>query len=383
MSKVNATAILLKAEATCTLPSILHEAEPIVGTWTFHKLISAIAAITSILTLLISLGNAARHLLHYTNPAEQRQIVRIIFTPLIFTIFNFFGLWFYDDSGYLLPFTALYEAFALVAIFILFLAFVCPDSEDYDTYFLHLERRKNFSQQKKHDRGSLRMFYIVWISVFQIMLTHLICCIADWVTESVMCPVSSKRENAKTAISVVQSVTTVICVVAILRIYRRLKPQLKQKGALSKLVCFKLIIAISIIQTPVFAGLLSGGVLKPSIHISYDDWAIGVPAFLSCCEMFIFSIVFVWPFGAKPYTTRTLDLEGNATSAKSAKAFFPALLHVLNLWDIISGAFFHNKIIKVFKKQPAVVSSAVDYQKHDQIPLTEQRYTKVSSESQG
>ncbi|KAK4548081.1 hypothetical protein LTR36_010801 [Oleoguttula mirabilis] len=349
---VNATAMLLKAEQTCTMPSFLHEAEAIINAWTFHKLISVIAAVTTILTLIISSTAICRHLCHYTVPNEQRQIVRILLTPLIFSILSFFSLCFYNAAAYLNPVAQLYEVFAVVAIFLLFLAFVCPDPVEYDSFFGSLERRSNRgSKAKKHSRGSLRWFYHIWIMVFQVLATRLACSIASWSVSASMCPLDPNLKDAKLAIQVIESIFTVVCLMAIIRFYRRLSPQLKEHNSMSKLVMFKLVIFIQIVQGPLFSGLVGGGVLTPTKHISYQDWSVGLPAFCTCCEMFLFSIVFLWPFTAKPYICSELeDAEKLDGRRHAGLGFFAALLHAINIWDVVSGALFLNKLVKMFSK---------------------------------
>lgn len=354
------------------MPVILHEAEPIINDWTFHKLISVIAAVTTILTIIISSAASTRHLRHYTVPGEQRQMVRILLTPLIFSLFSFFSLWFYNAAAYLNAVAQLYEVFAVVAIFLLFLAFVCPNPEQYDEYFANLERRSiHGSHLKKHGQGSLRWFYVstssglrfsptiqpqltqsqyVWMMVFQVLATRLVCSIASWAVNAAMCPLDPRLPNSKIAIQVIESVFTVFCIMAIIRFYRRLSPQLKEQNSMSKLVVFKLVVFIQVIQGPLISGLISGGVLTPTKFVSYQDWSVGLSAFCTCCEMFIFSIIFLWPFTAKPYIYTEPDTEKLGSSRRAGMGSFAALLHAMDIRDVILGAFFHKKLIKMFSK---------------------------------
>lgn len=361
---LNATAILLKGEKTCTLPAVLHEALPLVNNWTFHKIITAVAIITTGLTLLISLANIARHLFDYTRPNEQRHIVRILLTPLIFSLFNALAIGFYEAAAYLTPVAQLYEVFAVVAIFLLFLAFVCPDPREHEAYFANLERRDN-KQKVVHDHGSLRWFYYIWIMVFQILPARLLCSIATWIIHAVLCPLDPKLGDASIVIEVFESVFTVLALMSLLRFYRRLREPLKSRNAIGKLVVFKIMIFISIVQTPVFSGLLQGGVLSPSEHISYQDWSIGVPAFCTCCEMFIFSLLFLWPFSAKQYSHREPDAEKLGQRRRARLGFFAALLDSLNILDVIRGAFFHKKVVGLFKKQTTYMKG----HRYDQMPM--------------
>jgi hypothetical protein len=52
---------------------VLDHAAPIDGTWTLQHLLTVVAAILAIITTIVSLGLGTLHLLHYTNPLQQRQ----------------------------------------------------------------------------------------------------------------------------------------------------------------------------------------------------------------------------------------------------------------------------------------------------------------------
>lgn len=121
MSQANATAILLKSKDTYILPSILHQVGPIVGDCTFHTLISVVAGITAILTIILVLVMVSRHLAHYSVRNKQRQIVQILLTPLISGGFSSIALWLYSAAAYLLSVAQLYEVFDLVEMSLLFL----------------------------------------------------------------------------------------------------------------------------------------------------------------------------------------------------------------------------------------------------------------------
>lgn len=349
-TQINTTAILLEGEKTCTLPKIMSEALPIAGDWTFHKIYSCVAAVLAILTLLISLASTIRHLTNYTSPGEQRQIIRIIWTPLIFAVFNFFSLWFYTTAAYLEPIAQIYEVFALVAIFLLFLSFVCPHTAQRDDFFANLEPRWP-NGKVKHERGSLRFYFCIWILVFQLLPSRIVLSIAYWIVHTTLCPLDPELLKASIVIEVVESLFTTLTLVSIIVLYRRLKTELRGHGALSKLVMFKLIVFIQIIQGPIFSGLLGGKVLKASEHISYEDWSVGIPAFCTCCEMFIFSIIFLFPFTAKPYIYRVPDHENIGYRRNASMSFGSALLDALSPWDVISGACSMGpKLLKVFNK---------------------------------
>lgn len=260
----------------------------------------------------------------------------------MFGIFNFFSIWFYDAAGYLLPVPELYECFALVALFYLFITYVSPDEHMREVFFRQLPRMNRKQTAQKHDRGSLRWFYVLWIFVFQILVVHTVATALSYYFEATACPLSRESTNSKAVISGVEALSLILCMIGILAFYKRFKPELKEHGALTKLLAFKIIVGITVVQGLVFSILLSTKTLKPSEHLSYNDLSIGLPAFLTCCEVFIFSVIFIFTFSARPYTPRVLKVSGHSTVKRHG--FFRALLDVYNLWDIISGIWFHWKV---------------------------------------
>jgi hypothetical protein len=58
-------AALAETEEQCKLAPIFSMAEPILGTYTFHEIMIIVSAITAILSVIISLGQAIYHLMNF------------------------------------------------------------------------------------------------------------------------------------------------------------------------------------------------------------------------------------------------------------------------------------------------------------------------------
>ncbi|KAK3071125.1 hypothetical protein LTR53_009202 [Teratosphaeriaceae sp. CCFEE 6253] len=344
---------MVLSNRACELPYIPDKVFPPLNDWSTHKLLAVVGGVSTALTLAISLVNIYRHLANYSDPTEQRHIVRILLTPFVFGLFNAIALCFYETAEYLEPVAGLYEVFAVVAIFLLFLAYIVPDPSGYETSFGMLERRFIVRQHKKHEHGSLRWFHVIWVLVFQILPLHLVSAIAGWILKAVTCPTDLTRRYAGIAIQAVQSVSTITALLAIVCFYRRLQSPLKARSSLSKFTTFKIIISIALTQGPVFAGLNQGGVLKSTEYISFEDWAIGVPALCICCEMLVFSILFSWPFSASEYSLRDLEAEKVDRRPLARLSFWFALLDAVNISDVIRGAFLHSKNVKIVRRKVA------------------------------
>ena len=161
----------LFGNGTCPLPKdeadLLLSAEPIVGSLTFQHIILIIAVACAGATTVLSLWLIIKHLHRYTRPKEQRQVIRIIFTPVVFAVLSAFAILDYDAAIYIIPLRDLYEAFALASLFLLFIEYVAPDEATRDTYFFNLENRKKrggrFSRSKEFDvipGGSLKWYRV-------------------------------------------------------------------------------------------------------------------------------------------------------------------------------------------------------------------------------
>ncbi|MCJ1230868.1 hypothetical protein MMC12_007542 [Toensbergia leucococca] len=340
---------LKKAMEDCGVPAIIYQAEPLSTGFTYHDTILTISGVFSLLCCITSTGLIIAHLINFTNPREQRQIIRIIFVPMLFVIYNFFSVWFNRAAGYLEPVSLLYEALALVALFHLYVEYVSPNKTYREQYYDDLERQTR-SGKAKHGKGSLRWFHIIWICVFQLPLTRTITFTIGEAMQATQCPLSKTLKNAHVAISVTESVFIIIAITALLVFYRRMRNHLKQHHALSKLVAYKLVVFISLIQNSIFAGLAAGMILKPTRTVSYLDITVATPAFMTCVEMCIFSFIFVWSFTAKPYKVTAgaaLPAEHTPGCANIHRlGLREAVFDVLNFWDLIEGSFFMCKAVK-------------------------------------
>lgn len=65
------------------------------------------------LTTAISLSLIFLHLRRYRAPKEQRQIVRIVFSVVVYSIVAGAEVWKYDIAQYIDPIGDVYEAFGL------------------------------------------------------------------------------------------------------------------------------------------------------------------------------------------------------------------------------------------------------------------------------
>ena len=71
--------------------------------------------------------------------------------------------------------------------------------------------------------------------------------------------------------------------------------------------------------------------------MSIFDFAVGTPAFMTCVEMCIVSIIFLWSFSAQQYLELSAELP-------RTRGLGGALLDVLDVRDIFQGIWYMCKI---------------------------------------
>ena len=175
--------------------------------------------------------------------------------------------------------------------------------------------------------------------VFQIFFVNLILSIISWILSAVQCPLDYTVSHAATAISVIDSVATSICVFAIIVFERRMKDESKGHKAVYKLWTFKGCVALVLTQGPVFSFLAEYGIFDRTKYMSVMDFVVGTPAFLICVEMFLVSLLFLWSFSATEYKRLA------ATLQTSRIGIGRAILDVLDTRDILRGCWYMVRIL--------------------------------------
>ena len=189
----------------------------------------------------------------------------------------------------------------------------------------------------------------MWVMVFQILPVKFALNLAVWITGGVMCPLKYKLSGEATGLSIVESVATSICVLGIVWFARRMAPELKQHKVVYKIVSFKGIVGVTLTQAPVFQLFAQHSWFHRTQYVSFFDFVVGTPAFLTCVEMFIVSVIFLWSFSAEQY----LEL---STSQPRTKGLGGALLDVLDVRDIFHGIWYMYRIAMCYGSRSRPIS---------------------------
>ncbi|PSN72265.1 hypothetical protein BS50DRAFT_569796 [Corynespora cassiicola Philippines] len=318
------------------------EIVPIFGDMTFHSFAGILSGACAIFSSLIIIFVILRHATCYTNPVQQRQVLRVLLLVPWVSLFSFLIVWQEEAGEYLIESLDFGCAIALSAFLLLLCDYILSHPDGFDELF----------GQGAWTRGqfagdSPQWFKRVWYLVLQFIPTSLIIWVATCITlaAGVYCKTSNSTHFAHIWITVFKFLVTGVAIAAVLRFYGRLKPQLKEHNVFLKLMSFKGIIGLNALQIFIINLLVTHETIKPTSHLSYRDLQTALPSLLLACEMPIFAILLFFAFPVAPYQNN-----GRAP----AHGPLVALWHAFNVSDIFS-AFLRGPMRLVREQQRGLI----------------------------
>lgn len=306
-------------------------AVPITGTLTFHHLITYISLLAAILCLLTISFITIGHLLVYRQPRVQKQLVRIVITAPAFAVCCAIGVVYYQSTAYVTPWAELYEAFALIAVMRLMIVLLLPAARSPAEEFAFFAEPVN---------GGAAMFTKQQFMVYQLLPVKLVLTIAAIIVSAVFCVGSEGNHRGHLVISIISGISTVMALMSLFRFLMRHIKALKQRDSkiVGRLLCFKLIVFVQMLQRVVLSILSSANVLNPTATLSYDDLNVGLNPFLTTVEVMLISLIMVWYYFPGEFRSRAQNVEAGKDNFEQTKmSFFAALWDVINLSDVIKG----------------------------------------------
>ncbi|OQV11089.1 hypothetical protein CLAIMM_14986 [Cladophialophora immunda] len=313
---------------TCAHPEAHDKGEPLSIGITFQWLMIYIIAGALGLTTMSALLLIWKHLHRYTRPREQRQNVRIIAMPVIFSIVCLLSVLFYSASIYIKPLIEVYEAFCVAALFLLYLEYVCPNEAERSTYFFNLPAKDKKGNTRPG--GSLQWYNYIYLQAMQFPLTKTIAAIVEIVTQAAdrFCSNSLSPRYAHIWLLLIDIFIIGGAIQAVIRFYKRLKKEMvPEHHALGKLISLKGIVIFLFLQEILF-GFLNSRVFTPSATYTYDDIFYGIPMMLCALESLLFSLLFHWAYRSREYR-----------SDGPRMPVWRAVFDAMNLTDIVQGVF--------------------------------------------
>ncbi|KAI0824333.1 DUF300-domain-containing protein [Trametes gibbosa] len=275
--------------------------------WDAHRVGWVIAGACAAVTLVLTAINVGFHCKHYTNPGEQRQIIRILYMPMVYAIISFFSYRYFRSYTYYDLIETAYESVTLSAFLLLLIEFVAATAADHNVDNAISRKDKEamplpFCCWRYRPTKAYFMYTVKW-SVLQYVILRPLLSIAGIICQhyGVLCesgPWSFKTAHAY--ITVIDGVSITIALYGLLVFYGLTKDELKGRKPLSKFLSIKLIVMFTFYQSLVFDAL-EGRVIKATQYWTTTNIADGLNALAICIEMVIFAAFMIYAYSWREY----------------------------------------------------------------------------------
>ncbi|KAK7421750.1 hypothetical protein QQZ08_009838 [Neonectria magnoliae] len=290
----------------------------IVSHFTFHELARLVGAVSTGVSVILSLYLIWRHALNYTKPREQRHIIRILFMVPVYGVSSLLQIFWYEQAVYIAVVAHCYEAFALAAFFALVCHYVAPDVHAQKAFFRDMTPVrpwvwpiKGFARCCGGQRGpwrtpasGLTWFNICWVAVYQYCFTRIASTVVAVVAQAAghFCESSNSPAFANIWVNAVNMVAVTVAMICIVQVYIQLREALAAQSIFIKILSIKLVVFLVLWQTILIKiGTSTMDALKPSSTLSNGDIKVGIPCLLICIEMAFFAVLHLWAFPYRPY----------------------------------------------------------------------------------
>ncbi|KAJ3932140.1 MAG: DUF300-domain-containing protein [Lentinula lateritia] len=319
--------------------------------WDAHRIGWAIAGACSVATVLISMISVFQHCRTYTKPAEQRQILRILYMPPIYAVISFCSYRFFRSYTYydLAEVGAPFKAFTLSAFLMLLIEFVADSGSGHNPESSIARKGKRslpfpFCHWRYRPTKPYFMYTLKW-AVLQYVILRPAISITGIICQAfnVLCESSGFNVHyANVYLEAVDFVTISIALYGLILFYALTREELAGRRPLAKFLAIKLIVMFTWYQSFVVIYWWN-----PSLYLATEYWsetniADGLNALTICIEastlgscmdgsvltgnpQMIFFACFMW----WAYTPAAYRIEG----AKPTSIWRP-------LWDSINFSDF-------------------------------------------
>ncbi|KAL1872026.1 hypothetical protein VTK73DRAFT_1694 [Phialemonium thermophilum] len=341
---------------------------PIAGSLTFHQLALIIAAGSTLVAIAMSLYLIMMHATHYTKPAEQRYIIRILFMVPVYASASFLSLRFYWHAIYFQVISDCYEAFAIASFFALLCHYVAPDLHEQKEFFRLMQPivpwvwpLNWFKKCCGGERGpwrtpasGLTWFNIIWIGIYHYCFIRVAMTITAVVTQYFerYCESSNNPVFSHIWVIAINAIAVTIAMYCVIQFYFQLRAALAEHSPFLKVLAIKLVIFLSFWQSAAISvGTSTLNLVHPNKVLAYPDIKVGIPSLLLCFEMALFAILHLWAFPYRPYLDNakvtfypvpdpSLGIPPRENEHQPRSGGFlglRALWDAMNLWDVVKA----------------------------------------------
>ncbi|KOS20487.1 Transmembrane protein 184-like protein [Escovopsis weberi] len=342
----------------------------IAGPLNFHDLARIIAAGSTLISVVLSSYLIWMHATHYTQPREQRFIIRILFMVPVYSITSFMQIQWYWHAIYFNLLGSCIEAFVLASFYGLICHYCAPDLHTQKEFFRHLHPIKPwvmpinwlakwFGGEKgpwRTPKSGLTWFNIIWISVYQYCFILVAMTATAVITQHFhkYCESSNSPVFAHVWVLVINAVSVTIAMYCLIQFYLQLTTPLAEHKLFIKILAIKLVVFLSFWQSAIISLATSGlNLVHANDVLAYPDIKVGIPSLLLCVEMTLLAVLHIWAFpyqiyrdnaGRRAFYPDSDPLKPNASPIEKrwgqpSGGFLGirALMDACNPWDFVKG----------------------------------------------
>ncbi|KAG8874828.1 hypothetical protein FRB98_008224 [Tulasnella sp. 332] len=244
---------------------------------------------------------------NYRVPAEQRQIIRITYMPMVYGIISFFSYRYFRSYTYYELVEVVYEAFTIAAFLLLLIQYVARTGAD-DTAQAALSRKDKTKLPiplcfwRYRPTKPYFMYTLKW-SVLQYAAIRPLITIIGVVCQAfnVLCVSTYSIHFAYVYLEAVDFVSISVALYGLVVFYILTRQELKGRRPLAKFMCIKLIVFFTFYQSFVFNVLSDHGVIKATSFWTTTNIVDGLDALATCIEMMFFAALIIWAYPASEY----------------------------------------------------------------------------------
>ncbi|KAJ4350013.1 uncharacterized protein N0V89_008634 [Didymosphaeria variabile] len=298
--------------------------KPVVGSLMFHDFATILSGACSLAALLIVSVAVIRHATNFSNPIQQRQVIRILMLVPWVALFSFLIVWQEDVGEYLVESLDFGCSIAISAFLLLLCDYILSNPGGFDQLF-----GQGASKVAREGVDSPKWLKRTWYMVLQYLPVSIIVWMATAISLAVgtYCGASNKPKFAHIWLSVIKMASTTFAVLACLRFYKMQKTQLTPHKVMLKFLAFKGIIGLNALQVFIIGILVGNGTIKPNEHMTYHDIKTALPSLLLACEMPLFATLLFFAFPVSVY---------KAEGCGPAAGPITAMAQAFNITDLMS-----------------------------------------------
>ncbi|CAE6527879.1 unnamed protein product, partial [Rhizoctonia solani] len=327
--------------------------------WDAHRIGWAVSGAFALAATIVTIVSVGRHARNYHVPNEQRQIIRILYMPLVYAIISWFSYRFFRAYtsrlrlGYLFC-SIVYEAITISAFMLLIIQYVASTSSGKTAEGALARKDKEklpipFCCWRYRPTKSYFMYTIKW-SVLQYVIIRPTVSIIGIICEAlhILCQSSWSYKHPSVYLTAVDFVSISIALYGLILFYDLMtavdfvsisialyglilfydltKQELNGKRPLAKFLTIKLIVMCTFYQEFVFDALQNHGIIKETEYWTGSNIADGLNALAITIEMVLFAFFMMWAYPVSEYVRPELP----KTAAKRA------IFDSLNFGDFVA-----------------------------------------------